>query len=324
MSTTRMPPPTGSDEFDLIADETTQLEMRRARMYTPEALENAREVDDIFVMHPAFKEALGAFDRCFQLAKTLTVPNGVLITGPTGSGKTSLIEHFWRTLPGDTLYDQGFGALAIRLPFRPTAGQIISALLRKLRYPFAEVTNRSVYVKREVAFDALRQKKCRMIFIDEGHHLANQVRHQDRQGFDTAASELLRELMDEVKINLVIAADAQPEVLDHIDPALASRVSVRLALRNFELKSTWFAYIKAFCRQASGVDFGYLTTPEAGQQLHAGTLGNLRAFKRLVTEAALIGIDAQKSTVDASIMALAFERVNGTACAITNPYALRT
>lgn len=308
------------DDQDFPTEEERRIQHRRLFIYSTKAIEIGLQAERIFVRHPAFAAGLKAIDRCFQLARTFDMPNGVILTGPTGTGKTSVMRHFRQSLPVTSTLDSWIGVMAIRLQFRPTAGQIVSSLLRQMRYPFAHVTNKSVYIKRDIAFEAIAQKKCRLLLVDEGQFLANQVHQRTRAAQDSAATELLRELMDATGVNLVIAADAAPDFLDEVDPALASRVSVRLALSNFSHTPPWYGFVKTHVEQCSAIDLAYLTTPEGGERLHGATGGNPRAFKRIAVEAVLIAVDADKSAVDREIMALAYERVNGKDGGRANPY----
>lgn len=309
-------------EFDLPSNEELQTRRRRLFTYSPEALAIGQDIEKIFVKDPAFADALQAVDRCFQLARTLSTPNGILLAGPTGSGKTSLLSYVQQTVPPSSLFQTGLGTLSIRLPYRPVIGQVVSTILRRMHYPFADVTSRSVYLKRELAFDLLREKGVRIVLVDEGHHLESQIRYRDRHGHDTAISELLREMMDEVGICIVIVMDGPLDMLERLDPALASRVSVRLSLDNFARSRVWHAFVKAFFRQTEGkgIDFSSLAEPTEADRLHAATDGNRRAFKRLVTEAALVAFDAKKTIIDDEALTTAFGRVYGKGHAKLNPY----
>ena len=83
-------------EADIEAYETRDLQ-RRIFMYSKDALRIAASIDPIIVNHPRFVKGIQALDRIYQLAHELKLPQGIRIIGPTGSGKTSLVNYFAKT-----------------------------------------------------------------------------------------------------------------------------------------------------------------------------------------------------------------------------------
>jgi len=320
MSKHTKPPIESPDDDDFPDEAEQQIQQRRLFTYSLAALQVAKEVDRIYVKHPLFKDALMTCDRIFQLSRELSTAQGGVISGETGTGKTSVVQYFQRSLPQTSLFELGLGALRIRLQHRPTAGQVVGALLRGLKYPFAQVTQQTVYAKRSLAFDVLRQKGTRLVFIDEGQNLATQARHRDREGKETGATDLLREMMDEAQVGLVIISDGSLKSLKTVDPALDSRVAAHVRLADFAKGAMWHAFVRTFCKQSKAFDLSFLDKPGPVDMTHAATGGNPRHFKRLVTEAVLITVDAGQQQLDVATMRLAFERLFGVHCERANPY----
>ena len=215
------------------ADERKTKE-RRLFMYSEVALMNAESAERVHVMFPEFRRGLDAFDRVYQLSGRLDTPQGILVYGPPGSSKTTVAKYFIRSLPQSQFFAKGYGAIFLRLRANPTQGLIISSLLRAVDYPFTEVRRSRVYTMRDIAFEALRQKGTKLVFVDNGHCLAHQARTRSAQVVETPASETLREMMDEARIGLVLLADTALKNLESVDAALADRISVRLAMNHFD------------------------------------------------------------------------------------------
>lgn len=206
-------------------DDDRRLAARRLFMYSARALEVATEVSRVFVGHPDVMCCLQGCDRVFQLGRELAVQQGVMIVGPTGVGKTELIRYYRASLPKSNLFEDGLGAVAIRLPVRPHVGQVVGALLRQVRYPLPHVTAPTVAIKTDLLVEALRRNGCRLVFIDEAQHLFSQTRLRSRLTDGTSVSECLRHLMDETPIGLCLAGTDQLLQLQDIDGHLASRLS---------------------------------------------------------------------------------------------------
>jgi hypothetical protein len=301
-------------------EEDRQTAQRRLFMYSAAALAVAKSIEQIYVSHSQFGSALEACDRIFQLSGELQTPNGGLLCGPTGSGKTTLIDYFRASLPASTLFERGFGAISIRLQKQPTPGSVISSLLEAVDYPFPKVPERLVYLKRNVAMEALALKGTKLVFVDEGQNLESQARRRGDGADDSVASDILNEVMDKPRCGLFISS-RRPIVLEQIDPALAGRVTVRLELSNFAPGPAWAGFLNAFVGSSKSFDLSFLLATGEPERLHVATDGNLRSFKRLVTEGVLIACDKPSKALTAEIMCLAFERIYGKANGRHNPYS---
>lgn len=310
-----------SDDLDPPDEQERQIISRRLFTYSRQALLAAAAIDRIFVNHPDFKLALEGCDRILQLSRELSVPQGLVIAGPTGSGKTALIRYYRRSLPASNLFERGMGALAVRLPARPNVGQLVSSMLAQVDHPFPSVSAHTLSLKRSVLIDALRKKGTRLLFVDESHHLRHQTRLRTRVEDGSTVTDCLREVMDEVPLGVVLTGSDELLSLGEIDRHLESRVSGRFQLKDFELGPRWLGFVRAFCRQSEAFNLSHFTDKTEAERLHKATGGSLRELKRLVTEAVLVAVDAHCAALDAEHLKTAFNRVVGAFGRVGNPYA---
>lgn len=315
-----MPLNPSTDSFDAPDIEDQRIAERRLSSYSQGALKLALPICHVFVNHPTFAQALEAFDRAFQLGRELDLPQGVLLTGPPGSGKTSLIRYFCDSLPSSNLFETGMGAVAIRLPHRPSVGRLVSAMLQGLRYPFTHVSNRTLWQKRGNLMETLQYKGSRIIFVDEAHHLCRNGASADTVGAGTDVTDVLKEAMDKVRVAVVLLGTDSLDQLSRTDSALATRVVARVRLDNFSANRVWAGFVRAFVKQTIEFDLSYLASPPECRRLHLATDGNLRAFKLLVVEAVLVAFDQGRQALDEEAMRLAFDRVHGAHHMGANPY----
>lgn len=308
-------------EFEGPVDEDEQrTRARRQFMYSPAALAAAEIAERTYVMFPEFERALAAFDRVYQLCGKLETPQGVLVQGPPGSSKTTLAKYFAKSLPQSDLFERGYGALFLRLRTNPTQGLVISQLLRAVKYPFTEVRKNRVYTMRDIAFEALAQKGTKIVFVDQAHCLATQSRTRHTDVSETAASDTLREMMDETKVGLVLLADAMFKGLELVDVALADRVSVRLSMNHFSNGGVWKAFLDAFSKKMTVVNIDVITADAGAAATYAATSGNRRSFRRLVTEGVLVAVDAGANVLTTEHLRVAFDRTRGDGSPKANPY----
>lgn len=309
--------------FDI--DDAEELEEkkiieRRLKTYGQAALKVAEVVAAMHVRFTQFNAALEACDRVFELSGTLDIPQGILVTGPPGSSKTTLARYFSSSLPDADLIDRGFGAVTIRLRNSPSQGYIVSSLLRSLKYPFTQVKRGRIFAMRDIAFEALKQRGTRLVFVDQGHCLSTQTRNKHHDVQESAASDVLREMMEEAKVGLVVLADATFRGLEDVDKALADRISSRVKLDHFISGAEWRNFLNTFASRAKVVDLSLLRDQASAEQILTATAGNRRTFKRLIVEAVLLSVSGGCQRVAHEHLRQAFVMVNGAASQRGNPF----
>lgn len=298
-----------------------QLLMRRQFTYSMNALKAGQQVFDTYIPYPSVTRALESIDRIHQLAEQISLTQGLMITGPTGTGKTTLIRYFQASLPPDGRVDENARSLYIRLQEQPSAGRIVSALLREIRYPFSSVSNQNLGIKRDILIEALQQRRCKLLFIDEAHYLcqSRKGRNPDRVG--TYTTDLLREIADGVPLALVLTGEKTLDRLAEVDSHMAARVPVRVALANFEpMDRDWISIVMALMRACPEVSFEKLLDKPELHRIHNATGGNMRLLKWLLSEAVMVTVDAGQKMTRKEDMALAFDRLNGTTDQLRNPW----
>lgn len=305
---------------DALSEEPNGVQDRRLQVYSAEALRFAVGVEKVYVKHPQFALALQQLDRLFQLGTELATPTGLRLVGPPGVGKTALLRYFRDSLPSSSLYDKPTGALAIRLPNRPYAGHLIKALLWQLKYPLTGGSQRQLYERRRVVFDAIRAKGTRIVVIDEAQHLVSRNADGNLKTIEGDATEFLRELIDETRVSLVLAGsqdlDGTGPAMDH----LASRVNSRLELTEFRLDPVWAGFLVGYCKQVTTFDLTLISESDTIAKLFLATKGNARQLRQLVVEAVLIAADTGKRSLDYETLKRAYSRAFGESAARSNPF----
>ncbi|WP_183485930.1 TniB family NTP-binding protein [Mitsuaria sp. BK037] len=308
------------DTGDQLDDDDENVQARRMSMYSPRAIKAARSLSNAYILFPQIKAALAAFDRVYQLSRDVAIPQGVLLIGPPGSSKTSAAHYFMQSLPPASDVVDGFGALYVRMRPGATAGLIVSQVLNAVRHPFTNVRHDRLAPMRDIACEALQHKGTRLLFVDEAQSLTQRGRGRVVDERDTSAANMLREIMDRAGIGLVLLADQRLPGLDHVDRALADRVSVRLSLSHFDNDAAWAAFLTGLTRCVDQPSMKLFANTAARAATHTATAGSRRATMRLVVEALLIAVDAEAAEVTQAHLQLAFQRTRGPGHELPNPY----
>lgn len=303
------------------SEEERRTKERQLNTYSTGAIKAAVQLEQVFIKYPAFENALHAMDRAYQLSRELRQPRGVMIIGPTGSGKTSLLRYFMDSLPRDSLIADPFAVLTIRLQDSPSVGRLVSALLRRLQYPFPSVKGDSLGAKRDILIESLKNRGTRIILVDEASAMCDSsTRRTHFASSGNDVTEFWRELIDDAQLSVVLAGTEDLNKLSKVDSALFARVPVVETLKDLSCDLTWQAMLHGFARSVTRIKLDVLLSPNADKLLHLATYGNFRRLKLLLSEATLISIDRDTTSVTMQDLELAFDRAFGSSSLTPNPF----
>lgn len=315
-------PAVDTDLTDYEIEDRQALE-RRYKTYSVEALKAALPVDDIFVAHAQFMRAVNAVNRVYELARETSMPQGMYLEGPVGTGKSSVFRYFKTSLPKKSLFGDQLGVLTVRAKKNATAAQLVGAVLRCYGYPIRRVGSDTLEPRVNITKEAIRQKKTRLIGIDEASNLLHSPSRRMTSAKDdgTSATDYLCEVIDETCIGVVLIGSERLAHLEQTDPALASRLTTHERLENFSYDDEWVKFASAFLRQCVGFDLRLFLSNAGLKTLHRVAEGNVRTFKRFVTECCLCVANESTQTLQESHAAQAFRAVFGGGSGLQCPYA---
>lgn len=298
---------------------------RRYSTYATWALKKALPVDQVFVGHGAFMRSVNAISRVFELAGKTSMPQGLLLCGPPGTGKSSVVHYFISSLPTKELFAPAYGVLELRARRQGGANYMVSALLRKFDYPLRQGSSHTLDPRTNILMEALRQKKTRLIIIDQAANLIVGGRQAPNvKGDGTLATDFLVNLMKETNVGVVLVGTTRLHDLAQTDASLASLAPTREELSNFPYDAEWVGFVKSFTRECAGLGFDmeFFLSGDNLKDLHDVTAGNPRVFKRFLTECALCMAQSSDPTLADAHAARAFLALFGSASPIKCPYGL--
>lgn len=315
-------PAVDTDLTDYEIEDRQVLE-RRYRTYSIDALKAALPVDEVFVAHAQFLRAINAVSRVYELARESSMPQGLCLEGPVGTGKSSVLRYFAASLPKKTLFNDDLRVITIRAKKNAGAGQLVASILRCYGYPIRSAASATLEPRVNITKEAIRQKRTRLIGIDEASNL---LRPQARRlvsarGDGTSATDYLCEVVDDTGVGIVLLGSKLLSNLEETSPALASRVTTHECLENFFYNDEWVNFAYAFLRQCAGFDLAMFLSDGGLKTLHRLVEGNVRTFKRFVTECCLCAASEGARAVREQHAASAFQAVFGSALAVGCPYA---
>ncbi len=181
--------------------------------------------------HRRFAETTHRIAEQHHYSQTNGVSAGLMIAGPSGVGKTTLIDHYHEQFPR---HSDGAATrvpvLVVSTPAGPTVKSLAQAVLVALGDPAAHRGTAEEKTLRIHLF--LERCHVEMLFLDEFHHFfytesSKHFRH---------ISDWLKGLMDQTRIALVLVGLPEGEEVVKANPQLWRRFSSRSLLSAFDMK----------------------------------------------------------------------------------------
>ncbi|WP_171720926.1 TniB family NTP-binding protein [Paenibacillus phytohabitans] len=190
-----------------------------------ENLEKLRFVDSIRVIYPRFKETMDLIEEVHQTSLYSPNPASLLITGETGSGKTTLFKTYIeqhskvssKVVEGIQCSTKNILHISIPYPVRYTI--LTERLLTELGDPYP---NKGTVAQKDKRLTTLiKQNQVQLVMLDEFQHFVD----RDRRKVMLGVSDWFKSLMNETNIPFILfGLDSSNEVLD-VNPQLSRRVN---------------------------------------------------------------------------------------------------
>lgn len=249
-----------------------------------------REFAANVVFYPKFETALSLIDDFVAYGVVNDQAPCMLVTGPTGVGKTELVRQHLRQHPPSTDGETDeVPAVFLETPAEVTLKSLAEALLVELGDP-APHRGGQVEKTRRVK-DYIKELRVRRIVFDEVQHLT--ARRTDRGLL--AAANWLKHLLNEGCCPILLVGTEEARELLIREPQLARRCFADHPLKPFGLESeeernNFLALVAIMDDLLPMPERGTLLGAEMGVRLHVATLGRFGRLTLLAQKALFKGL----------------------------------
>lgn len=261
----------------------------------------------ILLDFPRLERLLATMADCHEHSKIAAEPECLLVTGPTGAGKTTLATLYAARHPR-RIGDGGVEApvLIASIPVPATAKSLVTRLLVALGDPLAE---RGTTVGQTVRLVRLvRECGVELIILDEFQHFID----RDSNHVLSTVANWLKDVLNETNVPLVLMGLPYSDVILRSNEQLERRFGRRASLDPFGWETaddrTEFRTLLTHLDRALPLDrTSHLGDAEIAYRIFCATGGVLGFVMKLVRRAMALAVGRSREALDLALLAEAYD-----------------
>ena len=269
--------------------------------------ERLRRIESLVINFPRLNRVREQLAWCQQHSRLTTEPECLLITGPTGAGKTTLCQAYARQYPRRATAEGIFmPVVTAAIPVPATAKSLATRLLVALGDPMAE---RGTTVQQTLRITRLL-KDCRveLLILDEFQHFID----RDSNHILLTVANWLKDLLNEANVPIVLTGMPYSEVILQANAQLERRFQQRVQLAPFGWETeTEQLELRTFLRHVDGAlpfaEAAHFSDTELARRIYCATAGVTGALMKLLRRAAVLGVLRGASRVTPELLSEAYD-----------------
>tara|TARA_R110001606_G_scaffold399222_1_gene582284 strand:- start:5697 stop:6632 length:936 start_codon:yes stop_codon:yes gene_type:complete len=251
-----------------------------------------RTFSNFIYPHPIYNQALETVKKAIFLTESSEQPMSALLTGVTGTGKSTLIKTIVANYPKSQNIETEDAVIRTVPAYHCTvpADATIKALATEmLKYLDSSDLNGDAASLTKRLSRLLKTCKTKVIFLDEFQHLLSK---KARNGGD-GVTDWVKTLMDATGVPVILSGMPECEAIIDAHPQLAGRYSFRAHLKMipYDINNPLYLskVIEGFTnglKNHVGIEkMPILTNDDYLTAFHVATGGNMRSLRHLFTGA---------------------------------------
>lgn len=264
-----------------------------------------RLTEKIFIHHPRMRQVQRMMERCRSWSLGAQEPYCLLVIGPTGVGKTTLIEDYLKSNPrADTSEATTIPVLDAIIPAPATMKAMAVELLTKLGDPMAQrgTLNQQTWRLRKL----LQACGVQLIILDEFNHFID----RDNETVLRTVADWLKVLIDTTGIPVVLVGTPNSRSVLDANEQLRRRFGTQERLEPFTWEGDGRDHFRRFLKEVderlplperSGLDGSDLAF-----RFFCASAGTVAPVMVILRKATHLALDAGMSRLELPLLARAY------------------
>jgi len=258
--------------------------------------------------HSRFKEALRRIARLHNYSQQNEVGGGLLITGPSGFGKTTILQHYLELFPRVVeLNHTRIPVLYVTTPASPTVKSMAEAILVALGDPIAR--RGSAEEKTFRIYQLLQACQVELLMIDEFQHFCYAHSIVEFRSI----TDWLKNVISLTGMGVVLCGLPEAEMVIQSNEQLARRFSTKYALTPFDVAQEgefkeFRGILKSFQAAIPLPTEEPLYEANLARRFLIASNGLLDYVRKILEGAVEVAGDAQRDSLDIDLYAAGFRK----------------
>lgn len=271
--------------------------------------ERKKMIERLYVIYPRIQAILDKFAYCHLHAKIAGEPEGMLLEGSAGMGKTTLCKYYMRDFPERVEEERTIVPILmakVEVPASPKS--LVTSLLTALGDPFSD---RGTTVSQTLRLKRLMYEcGVELVFLDEFQHFID----KDSKKVLQTISDWLKNLMDSTgKPIILVGMPYSHNILDaEGNEQLQRRFSMRVSLEPFdwdavEERDDFRRFLQAVDEKLPLNEWSNLSDTNIAFLLYFASDGVVSKVMRLIRRAASMALDLSRERLDIDLFNVAYK-----------------
>lgn len=258
------------------------------------------------IEYPAFCEATRKIEQIHRRWRNTQIPTGILLTGQSGSGKTTVLEQYKSRYPKREETERTVEPiLSVSTPAKPSVKNLAEAMLEAFGGP--ALHRGSAEEKTRRIYKYMRECRVEMLFLDEFHHFLDARRFSDA----SYVTDWLKNLINYLQIPVVIAGLPRAAAVIRMNEQLARRFSSAFYLRPFSFDShegrQEFRAVLKLMHSRLPVKCVELHEANLARRFYVASNGLIDYVAKIIDEALMLAAEQDVLELDEHLFSIAFE-----------------
>ncbi|MEH7747329.1 TniB family NTP-binding protein [Neobacillus drentensis] len=269
--------------------------------------EKIYKIKTLHVNHPRFKNAFKLIEQCHRSLEHTSDPQCMLVTGPSGAGKTTLFKSYVKTYD-KVMYESTRTKKTLlwgEVPSPVRIATFLEMMLEMLGDPFP--TRGTIGNKNHRLVKLIKDCKVELIMLDEFQHFVSRERYK----INYEVADCFKSLINRTQVPVVLFGLEEAEEVIESNPQLLRRFSYRCPMAPFSYNTPqgvneFRTLLGQIDKNLPFKEHSNLADADIADRIMYATNGVMNSVMKIIRDAALRAVKDNRERIEKVDLAIVY------------------